>query len=269
MKLPLIFLTVNAVLATTSLQAAVVGYWRFEDGAFMDDSSGNNRHLTTNTAPNDAEQIALPASGNGSEYPTTIPATSATNGSAAAFDGDDRMAVTYNAAFKSTTMTLEAFVTTTVTSGTQTVAGMWNATSNRVYLMALSTNVLTYFINGGNVSSGLPALAANTDYYVGISVDLSDATTNALTFYQKNLATGQVWISNVASPTTTLTSGTSSFSIGRTSANSSSFTGLIDEVRFSNTKLGAEDLLVVIPEPSVVMLGAAAGLLGFRRKRGV
>lgn len=267
MKLPLIFLTVNAVMATASLQAAVVGYWRFEGVTFQDDSSGNNYHLTTNTAPNDAEQLALPASGNGSKYPTTIPVTSATNGSAAVFDGDDRMAVAYNAAFKSTAMTLEAFVTTTATSGTQTVAGMWNAGGNRVYLIGLSTNVLTYFINGGNVSSGLPALAANTDYYLGISVDLADDTTNALTFYQKNLATGQVWTSNVASPTTALTTGTASFAIGRTSANSSGFNGLIDEVRVSNTKLAADELLVVIPEPSTALMGGAAVLLGLRRKR--
>ena len=110
-------------------------------------------------------------------------------------------------------------------------------------------------------------MAANTDYYVGISVDLLDETTNALTFYQKNLKTGEVWTSNLVSPTTVLTSGTASFSIGRTSANSSEFTGLIDEVRFSNTKLGPNDLLVQIPEPSAALLAGVAAMLGFRRKR--
>jgi hypothetical protein len=262
MKTPLLFLAVNSILACASIQAAVVGYWKFEGESFLNDSSGNNYHLTNNAT---AVQLDLPATGNGSEFASAISG----NTNAMQFDGNDRMAVAYNAAFKTSTMTLEALVSTTATSGAQNIVGMWGSVAaDRIYLLALTgNNILTYYYNGNNLQSGLPGLVPNNDYYVGISIDLTDATGNALTFYQKNLNTGETWTSSVARPTTALAGGNASISIGATSAPAAYFKGLIDEVRISNTKLGPEGLLVQIPEPSAALLGSLAVLVGLRRKR--
>ncbi|MGE9267131.1 MAG: LamG domain-containing protein [Verrucomicrobiales bacterium] len=239
--LPLSFL-----LSCLAAESSVVAHWRFEDGAFFNDSSGNSYDLSSGSSA-DATQVALPATGNGSNFPSAVAGSHASS-----YNGSQRMTVAYNSAFKSPTFTLEALVNRTSTNAnTKSIAGMWSGGgSDRVYLLGIyGTNVLAYYYNGQNVSSGLPALELNTDYYVGVSVDMTDTSSGGVTFYQKNLETGESWTSSVAHTATAFTSGTSAFTIGRTSTPSSPWAGLIDEVRYSNTRLDPSELLIPIPEP--------------------
>jgi hypothetical protein len=52
-------LLIVVAFGAANVSAQTVGYWRFESGGFLDDSSGNGHHLTANTGS--ASQVAAPA----------------------------------------------------------------------------------------------------------------------------------------------------------------------------------------------------------------
>lgn len=257
-------------------QAATTGYWRFETSpGFLADSSGNGRTLTA--VPN-AAQVTLPGSGNGSTFPDPIPLTGSPNDSAATFDGtSDRLTTPDSAAFTDTTFTLEAFFSApSLNSSNKSIAGHWTSTGNqRSYLIAVgTTNFLAFLFSADGIATTTVTstflVGANTDYYAAATVNLADTSANGITFYLQNLTAGGALQSNgQAHAGTTLFDSTTTFAIGSTSQPSSEFTGLIDEVRMSDTKLAASELLIA-PEPgSAALLGRGAGLLGlWRRRRG-
>lgn len=255
------------------MNAAVVGYWRFESGAFLADSSGNGFNLTNGSGGSAAAQVSLPASGGGSAFPTTIPGTGASNGSAASFDGGDILSTPDNPAFTSTTFTVEAFVTTGSLGATQAIAGQLSGASgnaNRSFLLAINGSgaLQMNYNSSSTAASGLPALEAGKDYYVAVTVDMADLTTSGITFYVKNLTDNTAMVSNGVTHTgTTLVDSAAAFAIGSTASPSSPWTGLIDEVRLSNTKLSGTELLMPIPEPSAAALAGLAGFLALGRRR--
>jgi hypothetical protein len=254
--------------------ASVIGYWQYEDSpGFLADSSPNNRTLTTPGSTSNPTQVTLPGSGPGTNFATAIPG----NTKAASFDGGDRFRLADEATFNDTSFTVEALINGSdfATNGNQkSIIGHWSSTSNqRSWLMAVNgtgTNASLNFLystTGANtvvVASGLPAPSANADYYVAAAVDMNDT----ITFYQKDLATGQVWTSSVAPADSTLFDSNVALTIGSTDQPSSQFSGLIDEVRYSDAKLSANSLLVQVPEPAsigVTMIGAMGLLLRRRR----
>lgn len=262
----------------TPLNAAVTGYWRFESGALLEDSGPNNLDLATGGA-GVPTQVARPGTGNGSAYPATVDGNS--NGSAASFGGSGRFTVPDNALFTDNTFSAEAFITTANTgTNTEAIVGHWNGNTTgpidqRSWLFTISgTNVLTflYSTTGANtvtVSSGLPALALNTDYYVGVTVDMADSSAAGITFYLQDLTNGgAMQIASVAHTAATLFNSNQPLTIGATAQPSSTWNGLIDEVRISDTKLTGDQLLMPVPEPSAIALaGLALGALGMRRRR--
>jgi hypothetical protein len=264
----------TAVLWGAAAQGAEVGYWRFETSpGFTADSSGNGHTLTIVPA---AAQVTLPATGNGSTFSDPIPLTGASNNSAATFDGTtDRLTTADHAAFFDTTFTLEAFFSApSLNTSNKSIVGQWSGTLNqRSYLFAVgTTNFLAFLFSPDGtattvVTSTLP-VAANTDYYAAVTVNMADTSTSGITFYLQNLTAGGSLLTNgQAHSGTTFLDSTTSFAIGSTNQPSSEWTGLIDEVRMSDTKLTSSELLIV-PEPSSgVLLGLAAGLLGLRRRR--
>ncbi|VGO13916.1 hypothetical protein PDESU_02473 [Pontiella desulfatans] len=102
--------------AVGPLRADVEGYWRFEQGAVTNDSSGNGLDLgQTGTG---ISGVSRPASGSGSML-STIPLTGATNNGVAFLNGTgDQWSVADNALldFTPTGFTFEAFVTGKITT---------------------------------------------------------------------------------------------------------------------------------------------------------
>ena len=265
-----------------SASAGIIGYWRFEGDStgFLADSSGNGRNLSTaGTAPT---QYTLPVSGNGSAFPDPIPANSLSNASAASLGGSGRFTRNDEAAFTDTTFTVEAFINgsdfDTVNNSQKSIVGQWNSTSNqRSWLLAVDGNEKLNFLvssDGGSTNqdtivSTLPTLLANTDYYVAVSVNLADTSASGITFYLQDLTNGgTLQSSGVAHTRTTLFNSNNSLTIGSTNQPSSTFKGLIDEVRYSDTVLSADQLLInPVPEPGTLALlgvGALVGLVALR-----
>lgn len=269
-----------AALAAAPLtaSAAVVGYWRFEDSpGFLEDSGGAGRTLTTPSAGATPTQTTLPVSGPGSAFASAVAGTAKT----ASFDGGDRFQRADEAAFTDTTFTIEALINGSdfTSNGSQkSIVGQWNSTGNqRSWLFAVngsgasaSLNLLYSTLGSDTltVPSGLPALEQGKDYYVAVTVDLTDTSAAGISFYQKNLTDNLPAVaSGVTHTQTTLFNSNNALTIGATNSPSSPFTGLIDEVRYSDTKLSAEDLMVVVPEPGAIGLLALAATAALLRRR--
>jgi hypothetical protein len=253
-----------------------VGYWRFESGGFLLDSSGNDRSLTTPGASAAPTELARPNSGDGADFPEFIPATGQSNDGLARFDGGDRFQRADEPAFTDTSFTIEAFVNTASLSGSQkSVAGLWSSTDNqRSWLFSVGGSLQLNFLlstTGSNtitVVSTLPALELDKDYYIGLSVNVADTSANGLTFFQQNLTDGGPLLSQKSTHTgTNLFDANVNFTIGSTDQPSSQWSGLIDEVRYSDSRLAASELLVV-PEPSTLaLLGVSLGFFVRRRRK--
>ena len=262
-----------AIIASAPFtQAATLGYWRFESGALLENTASPGTHdLTLPGGTANPTQAAVSGA-----YPTTIPGNGLSNNSLATFDGGDRFSVPDNAAFTNSSFTVEAFVTATGSgTNTETIIGHWNSTGNlRSWLFGISASNVPIFLHsttGGDtltVTSSLPALALNVTYYMAVTVNMSDTSVNGITFYLKDMTNGGALTSAGATHAAGALFDTSTpLSIGATSQPSSGWTGSIDEVRLSNTKLAASDLLIV-PEPSAALLSVlGVGMLAAKRRR--
>lgn len=280
-------LLVSAVVAGFSVpaSAAVLAHWRFEDspGRLLD-SSGNNRTLTDPGSTASPTHVTLPApgGGNGSAFSDPLPLTGAANAKASSFDGGDRLTRADEAAFTSTTFTIEAFINGSdfdTQVNNKSIAGHWSSTGNqRSYLFTAGAAAsgasplsLLYSHDGSttNTVASTLTLSPNTDYFVAVTVNLADTSSSGITFYAQNLTSGGPLLTSGQTHTqTALFNAAVNFTIGSTDQPSSQFTGLIDEVRLSNTKLTAGELLIA-PEPgsaTLLVLGAAAFLSRRRRQ---
>ncbi len=272
-------------LTIVSTQAATQGYWRFESGGFLSDSSGNGHTLSTSgTAP---VQTVIPATGSGSSFLTTIPQTGSSNARYADNTGANGHFFVADP-FSVTNFTLEAFADkkTVQTTGTQYLVSQWtsagnqrsyafgisgssgvgsSSTANELFLLLSQTGSNTIIINSGMF------LSLNTDYYTGVSFDLSN-TASGIKFYSQNLTSGgSLQTSTVGHSLTALNDSTTLLRIAGFDANDTNrLNGLIDEVRISDSVLAPSQLLVTaVPEPNTtfaVLLGGVVMLLVYRRR---
>ncbi len=184
MKFIIPALVVTSAFLASSVSAATVGYWRFEDGNFLGDSADSNT-LTNNTA---VTSVTSP-------FSDPIPQTGAANEDAASFGSSNYLTAEDNAAFTSGTLTLEGFFnTTTVGSGTRVIAGHFGSSSpfanQRSFAVATNgTSFRLLLSSTGENTRNFDAftLATNTNYYFAAAVDLTDAGSSAITLYLQDL----------------------------------------------------------------------------------
>jgi len=247
-------LSVVASLAFTSLsQGGTVAHWQFSD---LNDSSGNGHHLT------DTNTVASLGGGSLNFSSTT---------------GTGLVSTPDNAAWDDTSFTLEAIVSvSSTTSLTSIVTHMTNGTDGRQWFFGTSeTGVPIFIINPSSgtearITSTFSGLTAGTSYYLGISLNLGAAAADRVTFYLRDLSVpdSPFQTSIVSTNFTGFAASSAVLAIGSTGHSSSRLNGSIDEIRFSDTNLGLNELLVTVPEPSFAAL-SAIGLasLGVRRRR--
>jgi len=288
-----------AVSLISAVQAATVGHWRFESGAFLVDSGSNGFTLTTPATNGSPDPYALPATGAGSAFPGSIggaPNTGAAIGigtTASFFQREFRTFISSATANFANELSVEAFVNlaNSSSSSSSVIAGQGVAAADDASwgLVVTSGNsglgartlVFQFNRDGGAWGTSLLTvnsnfvLELNTDYYIGMTADFSDSSTAGLTFYVQNLTAGtELEVINVAhnSSFTSMSVSDNPLTIGGSDFSNLPWYGVIDEVRLSDVKLGQGDLLISqIPEPSA--FAAIAGVLtlglacGRRRRR--
>jgi hypothetical protein len=185
-----------------------------------------------------------------------------------------------------TTFTLEALVNfgSISTSTTEYLAGHFGSTSERSWYVAIRRETGSPFVRffadpdgvstGGNVQwdfSSAP-LSAGNDYYIAVVADLTQGTATArpVTLYVQDLTSGtpmQTVTQNQASNSISAFYDASvPFTIGATNAATSPYSGLVDELRFSDAALAPGELLLA-PEPTALAPLAIVGLALVRRRR--
>ncbi len=276
-----LFCLASLVGTGSLLPAATLGYYRFEDGAFLDNSEGAGSSLTVGGTPAQVELTDPPD--RGSAFPKTIPQTGATNEYTASIFGEDRFGEVTNGSLQVTSdFTTEAFINmATTTSGTQYIASDWEyGIDERGFALGVAGSsgvsggsagaLFVLLSDAGNDSivyqTGI-TIAEDVDYYVGVSFDESD-TTNGITFYAQDLTNnGALLSASLGHTVSSLHDASALFRIGSMNGNTSPFQGFIDEVRVSDTVLSESELLV-IPEPSTwALITGAFGLLYLLRHR--
>lgn len=272
--------------------AATIGYWRFESGNVTGDSGPNGLNLSAYTGGTAVTPISysLPASGAGSHFPTTIAQTGAANASAIQGPGTNNIfgsAGYYKAADASafsiaTAMSVEAFINPTTIGAAQVIAAQGANGTGGAWAFGLNSagSLFFQFMNSSgtwgqagifsNNNTGGITLTAGKDYYVGYTLTLSDTGTTGATFYIKNLTDGgALQIVNSVHTGTTMFDSTLSVNIGAANDSALGFTGVIDELRLSNSRLSQSELLISVPEPTsyaLMVLGVFVLLVGSRRK---
>lgn len=267
-----------SALGVTFSPAAVIGYWRFENGGFLTDSGTNG--LTLSTTANAPTQAAIPGSGATSDFFNPIPQTGASNGSTATMVANSSNAFTRadSAAFNVSTggaFTIEAMANASALGSTRTIASQWANGQRSWNFSVMASGALQLQIssdgNSGTITSFVSGFTVVTgvDYYLAASFDISDTTTGVKFYFQDLTNGGALQTLSYAQSVTGIHNSTSAFSIGATNAGTSGFWGgNLDEVRFSNTALAQADLLAV-PEPGAVALLGVTGLgwMIFRRRK--
>ncbi len=283
------------LVAAVDASAGVVAYYRFEPGARTTDSSGNARALTKVDTVN---EIARPATGNGSSFPATVGGLP--NEGVISPTGAGYYTAADDNAFTDNSFTIEAFVNagTIATNTTEFIAGHWGTGDARSYGLGISqaasgTGKLRLLLDddGNGPKTGFfldtdaSTIAPDTDYYVAAVVDINSGggTADSITLYIKDLTndgplTSKLFSQTAGNLTTGGTTpstdvlgvfnGTGPFAVAATGAGTSLFSGILDEVRLSDAALTSNQLMVAVPEPgsaAALGVGLSATLLGRRR----
>jgi hypothetical protein len=283
-----LLLILGSVLSPSILEAATIGYWRFENSpGFLSDSSGNGNTLTVNGT---VAQAALPSGIRGASFPNPIPSSNLTNNFAADFAGtSDYLSDSALASTPTANFTVESLVhwensANNNESFSDIIVSTRDASSNIGFFLQIRTDgfngtnpngELFLSFNDGTanrfVNSGFSPLS-NTDYYFAAAANMSGGIA---TFYVKDLTNnGALQTINVPHSGLGGLNSANILEIGSSaiSVDGFDFDGLIDEVRISNTYLTANQLLIapppVAPEPSSLSL-FALGAVGLLRRTGL
>lgn len=291
-------LALAACVFSQSASAQTVGYWRFESGSFLSDSSGNGFGLSaTSSSFGDAPtvattQYALGASGAGSAYPRAFSGGIGANNGAAqgggaggSFSGNyfrvtDKPEFTFTNGF-----TVEALVTPSTASGAgRTIAAQGAGLTNGGWFFGFdSSNRLSLQFSRGEGTWGSVLSSQHTgtdytfqvnhDYFVAMALSINPGVSYQVTFFVQDLTAGGELVSisrSGSGATVALYDTSTALTIGGSAVGV--FAGVLDEVRLSAGALSAEQLLIgtAIPEPSsyALIVGALAGAVVLRRPGG-
>ncbi|WFB36868.1 PEP-CTERM sorting domain-containing protein [Kiritimatiellota bacterium B12222] len=269
----------SLLLLGTQAHPAILANWRFEDGSYLTDSSGGGHTLTGTTTP-PTQVNPLPGSGNGSDFSNPIPQTG---------DGNTGLANYGSSQNGHLYLSDDGWMDSIAANNTFTVEALVNRTTDKVAQYILSqyeypgtgTRSFAFGVGGSNLRMLLSddgdtfttfnstlSLDKNVDYYVAASVDATDPT-GSITFYLQDLTNGGTLqsqqlshsLSGIYNPSVNVRVGANS------TVTESRWTGLLDEVRISDTVLNSSELLVAIPEPStmILVLGAGFAILATRK----
>ena len=274
----LVIVAVLAVEMPSSLSAATVAHWQFEDSpGFTADSGPNGLTLST---VGDPQKVGLPSSGRGGNFDD---APGVSTSKAADFDGNDSFSTSGAALSNLQDFTVEAFVNLdTLNAGNDrdTIVSIWEtSTSARKFRFELDNGTMRAPLaktGNGSVATGVESdltITAGDDWYVAVAVDISKTGAGGTVFYAKNLTDdGPLLVDNdetrpdvdsLYNP-----SSTTPFEIGRADSVFREPDGIYDEIHISDTQLSQSELLINIPEPgSFMLVGLGGGLILFRRKR--
>ena len=254
-----------AVLASSLALAAVapattVAHWNFND---LTDSSGNGHTLTNANAS------------------TTLSGGQAVfTGAGSSVAGTDLTSATDNPAWDDLSFTVESIFTftTPTAANISTIAAHLSNGGGRQWLFgtnAANAPVLLVrelgMTSEATFISSFGALTSGRTYYFGAAVDFTAANpADRVTLYFRDITGDSSFLAqNFTTNITALESSSSPLTIGSTGHSTSRLTGSIHQIRFSDTKLGPNDLLIApVPEPSAALLSVfAVSLFGLRRKR--
>jgi len=290
-------LTLFALLSIscTTLNAATVGYWRFED------SSDFPAGPVEATVGDDLsiEDTVVAATG----FPNPVPLTGATNtGSANLGNKDNEAAGGYlfnsqsNLQSLTGAFTFEAFVNLSDNDADSNyyVGSLWedltdgSDNNDRRWALGVKSSVTgtggfdtgeLFVLNSpAGTSTALVGtdliLSTGTNYYVALALD---GSTGNGTVYLQDLSSNTLQSATITGATVLASAMDDPFAVGRLGADdfkTNRWSGLIDEVRISDMVLSQNELLVsatIIPEPSTgILLGLPLfGLLvlAFRCRR--
>ncbi len=280
--------TLALALSFAQTNAATVGHWQFEGAStstaganndWLDDYSGNGHDLTVGGG--DTAQASIPLSGNGSDFPNPVPQTAASN-SKMVTNSTGYLTAADNAVWTDPTFTVETLFNISSDSSTNDgflishFAASGNQRSWAIYLETTGNEIKFLFSANGSsselVNSGF-TYSLNTDYYLGISVDAADTSAAGLTFFLQDLTNaGSLQTASVTHTTTSFKNASTSLSFWAQGSGSSTgfIQGVMDEARFSDTRLSQSELLISVPEPGTYAL--LTGLTGLvwvmiRRRR--
>ncbi len=263
--------------ASRLLLGSTIGHWRFEPGAFLTDSGPNGitlfqfNHPTSGTLNPLPNAYALPASGAGSTWAGPIDGyanTTAAQGTGTSHTFNHRQLgadVSTKDSDSTAALSIEAFVNLTSSHTTQSsvvVGRGMGASSGASWCLAvtgathstLGTRQLIFQLDGNGGSwggTGFQTLASglhlelNTDYYIAVTADFADTSTAGITVYLKNLSDAEapMQVAHVAH-SGGIAASDAPLVIGAGPTGAAPWYGLIDEVRFSRTKLHTDQLLV-------------------------
>ncbi|WPJ94286.1 hypothetical protein SH580_12655 [Coraliomargarita algicola] len=202
------------LLGGAALDASTVAHWRFEAGETFTDSSENGYDLTSKGTTNPSSTV-IPASGNGSKFPSVIPQTDETNAGMVSLSTNKNFSQSSSSAFINNEFTFELYMNANDFGSSvkliATVDDSWRLLTYKGDL------ILALYDAPGSPEEVKPSisLSVNVDYYIGVSVDLADTSTDGITFYVQDLTNETAMQTyNIAHTTTTLNASTSAFSIG-------------------------------------------------------
>jgi hypothetical protein len=280
-------------LMASSLSAATLAYWEFETPSLTVDSSGNNYTLTMESDRIGAYTLPT-GSGAGSAFPKTIYGQANTQAIQGLYTDTSFSLSNMNAPSTLTTalnsassFTLEAFINMSAKgTSTRSILGLGGGQTDGCWTLGVSSgtsglgdSVLFFQYArdtgtwGNNSLTNLNThyqIEVGKDYYIALSMNKFDETTDGVIFYIKNLTDDTdmvtITLSRSAAAATMYDSTTYDLTIGN-SITATPWAGTIDNVRISDAQVAVPDLLISnIPEASSAMwLGGLIAVLAAMR----
>jgi hypothetical protein len=260
------FFTGFLFFAISGLNAATIGYWRFENNLL--DSSGNG-HTATGGA-GFGYSSNLPGSvidpGNLSNTASYQQGTAATTVASS-------LEISNTFSFGSFTVEAFVYLNPGADNFQQILSNVDNGTSTGIYFSVGGASIaaVSSGYNGNGVASdGVVGVGSPLDTGTWIHVawvgNYSAGNGTAVQFYVDGTAFGGLQFYAAGSGGSHINMGSNDWLIGGPSNN---FNGYIDELRISNEALAPSQFLTAVPEPTIassVVVGALATLLPLMRR---